>query len=160
MNKIQQLRIMRAKQEESEALKNSIKVSENYITLSKTIESIQEEQKNLLSEIVDYSEALKDLEQEVIGECVKTNILSTDEYEVKFKKSGTVNAYALRETLQDEDFFFEFVKIPQKAVKDHIKEAGEKAKKDGTENEFKEYKKAISSCIEYTQKADKIILKD
>jgi len=148
MTKLTEYRKLLSLQQESEALKNLIKESEEYVNYEMNIKALQADQNDMLSDVVDYTEAIGDLEQEIIEEAKEKKIYSTDDFSIKFKEHKKVNPLALKHVLDDEDAFMTLIDVKQKVLKDFAKD-----------NEA--VKKALYSCIEVVKREPVgIILKD
>jgi len=147
MTKISEYRKLLSLKEESDYQLREIKSSEKYVNFEMLIKALQEDQKELLSGVIDYSEAIQDLEQEIIEEAKAKGVYATDEMEIKFKKTKKVNVSFASCYMSNEDFI-RIAKITMVDFKDYI-----------AENEHKENE--LKTCIEYGQgKATGLILKD
>jgi len=147
MTKLDQYRKMLSLKEESDYAIKQIKESEEYVNLEMNIKALQADQKELLSSVIDYKEALEDLEQEIIEEMEARGITGTNQVEIKYKKTTKVNPAYVQSMVEPDDFL-RLVKISNKDWKEYT-----------AENEHR--KDELKTCIEYGQgKATGIILKD
>ncbi len=138
---------MLSQQEESDMERENIKTTDKaYLNYQRgiddallTIEAFKEGQQMALSHVIDYSEALTDLEQEIIAEMLSQGVTGTNLVEIKYKEHKKVNPLALKHVLDDEDAFMTLIDVKQKTLKDFAKD-----------NES--IKKALLSCIEVTKR--------
>ena len=133
-------------QEESDALKLNIISSKEYVEAEAYIRAQQLYQKDLLSHVIDYAEALSDLEQEIIAEAKAKNVYSTDQFEIKHKKTTKVNPAFVQAVVEPEDFI-RLAKISNTDFKAYI-----------AENEHKEKTKYLTMWKMVTGVAASIII--
>lgn len=147
MKLLDQYRKMLSLKEESDYTIRQIKESEEYVNLEMNIKALQSDQKDLLSKVVNYDEALTDLEQEIIAEMESRGITGTNQVEIKYKKTTKVNPTYVQSIIEPDDFL-RLVKISNKDWKEYT-----------AENEHR--KDELKTCIEYGKgKATGIIIKN
>jgi len=148
MNLLEQYRQLLSLKDDSDANKQSIMISDEYLAKKALIEDLEQELKQMTVGCVNYDEVIQEKAQEIITEMESQGVTGTNLVEIKYKEHKRVNPLALKHVLDDEDAFMTLIDIKQSVVKDFAKD-----------NEA--LKKPLYSCIEVVKReAVGLILKD